>query len=47
MAVARALSRSVLADQVKERILESILSGDYPPDSRIVETQVARELGTS
>ena len=22
-------------------------SGDYPPDSRIVETQVARELGTS
>jgi len=47
MAVARALSRSVLADQVKERILEAILSGDYPPDSRIVETQVARELGTS
>lgn len=47
MAVARALPRSVLADQVKERILEAILSGDYPPDSRIVETQVARELGTS
>jgi DNA-binding GntR family transcriptional regulator len=47
MAVARALSRSVLADQVKERILEAILSGDYPPDSRIVETQIARELGTS
>jgi DNA-binding GntR family transcriptional regulator len=45
--VARALSRSVLADQVKDRILESILSGHYPPDSRIVETQVARELGTS
>ena len=45
--VARALSRSVLADQVKERILEGILSGHYPPDSRIVETQVARELGTS
>ena len=47
MVVARALSRSVLADQVKERILEGILSGHYPPDSRIVETQVARELGTS
>ena len=47
MTLVRALSRSVLADQVKERLLEGILSGHYPPDSRIVETQVARELGTS
>ena len=47
MAVAGVLSRSVLADQVKDRLLEGILSGHYPPDSRIVETQVARELGTS
>jgi DNA-binding GntR family transcriptional regulator len=47
MAVSRPLSRSVLADQVKDWILERILSGDYAPDSRIVETQVARELGTS
>jgi DNA-binding GntR family transcriptional regulator len=47
MTVVRALSRSVLADQVKERLLEDILRGHYPPDSRIVETQVARELGTS
>ena len=37
----------MLADQVKERLLDAILSGQYPPDSRIVETQVARELGTS
>ncbi len=43
----RILPRSVLADQVKDRLLEAILNGDYPPDSRIVETQVARELGTS
>jgi DNA-binding GntR family transcriptional regulator len=42
-----ALPRSVLADQVKDRLLEAILTGRYPPDSRIVETQVARELGTS
>jgi DNA-binding GntR family transcriptional regulator len=42
-----ALPRSVLADQVKERLLDGILSGRYAPDSRIVETQVARELGTS
>jgi len=42
-----ALARSVLADQVRERLLERILSGRYPPDARIVETQVASELGTS
>jgi DNA-binding GntR family transcriptional regulator len=47
MAMARVIPRSVLADQVKDRILEGILDGHYPPDSRIVETQVARELGTS
>jgi DNA-binding GntR family transcriptional regulator len=47
VATPRALSRIVLADQVKDRILEGILSGEYPPDSRIVETQVARELNTS
>ena len=47
MAMARVIPRSVLADQVKDRILEGILNGHYPPDSRIVETQVARELGTS
>ncbi len=43
----RAISRSVLADQVKDRLLQDILSGVYPPDSRIVETRVARALGTS
>ena len=47
MAIARIIPRSVLADQVKDRLLEAILNGSYPPDSRIVETQVARELGTS
>jgi DNA-binding GntR family transcriptional regulator len=43
----RAISRSVLADQVKDRLLQEILSGRYPAHSRIVETRVARELGTS
>lgn len=42
-----AISRSVLADMVKDRLLQDILSGRYPPHSRIVETAVARELGTS
>jgi DNA-binding GntR family transcriptional regulator len=41
------LSRSVLADQVKERLLADILDGRHPPGSRIIETKVARELGTS
>jgi DNA-binding GntR family transcriptional regulator len=42
-----AISRSVLSDQVKDRLLQGILDGRYPPGARIVETQVARELGTS
>jgi len=41
------LARSVLADQVKDRILEDILGGRHQPGSRIIETKVARELGTS
>ena len=41
------VSRSVLAEQVKDRLLQDILAGRYPPHSRIVETRVARELGTS
>jgi DNA-binding GntR family transcriptional regulator len=42
-----AISRSVLAEQVKDRLLQDILSGRYPSHARIVETRVARELGTS
>ena len=41
------ISRSVLSDQVKDRLLQAILDGRYPPGARIVETHVARELGTS
>jgi DNA-binding GntR family transcriptional regulator len=42
-----AIARSVLSDQVKDRLLEAILTGEYPPGSRIVETRVARAFGTS
>ena len=42
-----AISRSVLSDQVKDRLLQAILDGRYPPGARIVETRVSRELGTS
>lgn len=41
------ISRSVLSDQIKDHLLEQILSGHYQPGSRIVETRVAKELGTS
>jgi DNA-binding GntR family transcriptional regulator len=41
------ISRSVLSDQVKDHLLQEIMTGSYPPGSRIVETRVARELGTS
>jgi len=47
MATTPRLARSPLADQVKDRLLERIMSGEYLPHSRIVETQVARELNTS
>lgn len=41
------IARSVLAEQVEDRLLQDILAGRYPPDSRIVETRVARQLGVS
>ena len=47
MAADQVIARSVLAEQVKDRLLQDILSGRYPPRYRIVETRVARELGTS
>src|SRR4249919_1259117 len=42
-----AITRGVLSHAVKDRLLERIVAGTYPPGSRIVETRVARELGTS
>ncbi len=41
------ISRSVLSDQVKDHLLEAIIDGRYAPGDRIVETRVARDLGTS
>jgi len=41
------ISRSVLSATVKDRLLEAILDGRYPPGSRIIETRAAREFGTS
>jgi len=41
------ISRGVLADRVRDRLLEAILTGRYEPGERIIETRVARELGVS
>lgn len=41
------VEREVLSSQVKDRILTWILQGDLPPGSRLVETKLARQLGTS
>ncbi len=41
------ISRSVLSETVKDRLLEAILDGRYPPGSRIIETRAARDFGTS
>ncbi len=43
----RHAQRRVLRDVIKERIVERILDGTYPPGSRIVESQFAQEFGTS
>ena len=39
--------RPVLCDHVKDHLLKAILSGQYRPGARIVETRVARELAVS
>jgi DNA-binding GntR family transcriptional regulator len=41
------VSRVVLREQVKELILQRILTGVYAPGDRLVETRIAQELGTS
>src|SRR5207244_7422734 len=41
------VTRVVLREQVKELLLARILSGEYQPGERLVETRIAQELGTS
>jgi DNA-binding GntR family transcriptional regulator len=40
-------SRVILREQVRDLLLGRILSGHYPPGSRLVETRIAQELGIS
>jgi DNA-binding GntR family transcriptional regulator len=44
---AEPIAREVLSARVKDRVLQWILKGELAPGSRIVETRVARQLGTS
>lgn len=41
------LTRTALREQIREVLLERILKGELQPGDRIVELQIARELGTS
>jgi DNA-binding GntR family transcriptional regulator len=41
------VSRTVLREQVKEVLLERILTHVYGPGARLVETRIAQELGVS
>ena len=41
------LTRTVLREQIRELLLERILKGELQPGDRLVELQIAQELGTS
>ena len=41
------ISRTVLREQVKDVLLQRIVSGELKPGERLVETRIAQELGTS
>src|SRR3954466_9889059 len=41
------VSRTVLREQVRELLLQRILSHEYAPGARLVETRIAQELGVS
>jgi DNA-binding GntR family transcriptional regulator len=40
-------TRVILRDQVRDLLLSRVMSGEYPPGSRLVETRIAQELGVS
>jgi DNA-binding GntR family transcriptional regulator len=43
----RPLERRSLRDQIREQVLARILDGTYAPGSRVIESQIAHEFGTS
>lgn len=41
------IQRVILSEQVKEELLDDILSGRYKPGDRLVESQIAKRMGIS
>jgi len=41
------IQRLVLSEQVKEQLLDEIMSGRYKPGDRLVESQIAKNMGIS
>lgn len=41
------IKRSVLREEIKSYLTDMIMRGEYKPNERLVETQIARELGVS
>ena len=41
------IQRVVLSEQVKEELLDDIMSGRYQPGDRLVESQIAKRMGIS
>jgi DNA-binding transcriptional MocR family regulator len=41
------INRLILSEQVKEELLNDILMGKYQPGDRLVESQIAKEMGIS
>ena len=41
------ITRLVLREQIKDELLDRILNGTYQPGDRLVETQIAKEMGIS
>jgi DNA-binding GntR family transcriptional regulator len=41
------VARTVLREQIKDVLLQRIVSGELEPGARLVETRIAQELGTS
>jgi DNA-binding GntR family transcriptional regulator len=41
------VKRQVLREEVREALISAILTGEFPPGDRIVESGVARALGVS
>src|SRR5258708_34576708 len=41
------VDRRVFRDEIREQLIEDILSGRLPPGTRIVETRLAQQFGVS